>query len=45
MIMNEQLVKLNQKIARIKDINDPEYDRLVAERNKLRQQITAQNER
>ncbi|WP_375152250.1 hypothetical protein [Enterococcus mundtii] len=43
--MDEQLAKLNQKIARIKDINDPEYDRLVAERNKLRQQITAQNER
>lgn len=45
MIMDEQLVKLNQKIARIKDINDPEYDRLVAERNKVRQQIAARNER
>lgn len=45
MIMDEQLVKLNQRIARIKDINDPEYDRLVAERNKVRQQIAARNER
>ncbi|STD23770.1 hypothetical protein [Enterococcus mundtii] len=43
--MDEQLVKLNQRIARIKDINDPEYDRLVAERNKVRQQIAARNER
>lgn len=45
MIMDEQLIKLNQRIARIKDINDPEYDRLVAERNKVRQQIAARNER
>lgn len=45
MIMYEQLVKLNQRIARIKDISDPEYDRLVAERNKVRQQIAARNER
>ncbi|OTP27198.1 hypothetical protein [Enterococcus mundtii] len=43
--MDEQLIKLNQRIARIKDINDPEYDRLVAERNKVRQQIAARNER
>ncbi|WP_301358106.1 hypothetical protein [Enterococcus spodopteracolus] len=43
--MDEQLVKLNQRIERIKDINDPEYDHLVAERNKLRQQIAARNEK
>lgn len=45
MIMDEQLIKLNQRIERIKDISDPEYDRLVAERNKVRQQIAARNER
>lgn len=45
MIMDEQLAKLNQRIKRIKDINDPEYDRLVAERNKVEQQIVARNEK
>lgn len=44
MIMDEQLVKLNQRIERIKDISDPEYDRLVAERNKVRQLIAARNQ-
>ena len=42
--MDEQLVKLNQRIERIKDISDPEYDRLVAERNKVRQLIAARNQ-
>ncbi|MBO1300881.1 MULTISPECIES: hypothetical protein [unclassified Enterococcus] len=42
--MDEQLVKLNQRIERIKDINDPEYDRLVAERNNVRQLIAARDQ-
>lgn len=44
MIMDEQLVKLNQKIARIKDINDPELDRLVAMKNELLQQNAVQDQ-